>query len=174
MYLKGGTCLTILQSFHYCPSAVDYHFPLGVRNFCSRHQKISRKWTTQKISRKGTTQLLEGSLGDAHLSDLVSFFCPVTSSTISYRMHLLHISLSPERCCYMKKYPLGTWPAQGRVWQTHPSSLLTHVCALLVCSSLSPRVWMGLAHFWAQLIPFRLWLPQGLNFRYSQGENQWN
>lgn len=88
------------------PSAVGYHFPLGVRTFPSKHQKNIRK---------GTTQLLEGSLGDAHLSDLVSFFCPVTSSAISYQMHLLHISLSLERRCHMKKYPLGAWPAQGRV-----------------------------------------------------------
>lgn len=48
----------------------------------------------QKNIRKGTTLLLEGSLGDARSCDLVSFFCPVTSSTISYQMHLLHISFS--------------------------------------------------------------------------------
>lgn len=93
MCLKAGTCMSILQSFHSCPSAVGYHFPLGVRIFHSRHQKNIRK---------GTTLLLEGSLGDARLSDLVSFFCPVTSSTISYQMHLLHISLSLERCCCVK------------------------------------------------------------------------
>lgn len=96
MCLKAGTCMSILQSFQSCPSAVSYHFPLGVRLFHSRHQKNIRK---------GTTLLLEGSLGDAGLSDLASFFCPVTSSTISYQMHLLHISLSLERCCYMKKHP---------------------------------------------------------------------
>lgn len=93
MCLKAGTCMSILQSFHSCPSAVGYHFPLDVRIFHSRHQKNIRK---------GTTLLLEGSLGDARLSDLVSFFCPVTSSTISYQMHLLHISLSLERCCCVK------------------------------------------------------------------------
>lgn len=137
MCLKAGTCTSTLQSFHCCPSAVGYHFPLGVRISHSRHQKIIRK---------GTTKLLEGSLGDPHLSDLVSFFCPVTSSTISYQMQLLHVSLSPERCCYVKKCPWGTRPAQGRVWQTLPSS--PHhwgpICELLVCSSLSPQGWMSL------------------------------
>lgn len=52
MCLKAGTCMSILQSFQSCPSAVGYHFPLGVRLFHSRHQK--------NIS-KGTTLLLEGS-----------------------------------------------------------------------------------------------------------------
>lgn len=64
MCLKAGTCTSILQSFHSCPSAVGYHFPLGVRNFHSRHQKIIRK---------GTTQLLEGSLGDVMLTCLILF-----------------------------------------------------------------------------------------------------
>lgn len=50
------------EHFAKLPSAVGYHFPLGVRTFHSRHQKNITK---------GTTQLLEGRLGDAHLSHLV-------------------------------------------------------------------------------------------------------
>lgn len=64
---------------------------LSVSIRCARLSYGTRQ---QKNIRKGTTLLLEGSLGDARPSDLVSFFCLVTSSTISYQMHLLHISFS--------------------------------------------------------------------------------
>lgn len=148
MCLKAGTCMSILQSFQSCPSAVSYHFPLGVRLFHSRHQKNIRK---------GTTLLLEGSLGDARLSDLASFFCPITSSTISYQMHLLHISLSLERCCYMKKHPWGIWLAQGRMWQSHPS-LPRHYCPMSVCSWCVPHSLHG---------DGRVWLTSGLSFSPS-------
>lgn len=164
MCLKAGTCMSILQSFHSCPSAVGYHFPLGVRIFHSRYQKTIRK---------GTAQLLEGSLSDAHSSDLVSFFCPVSSSTISHQMHLLHIFLSLERCCCVKEHPLvlGLLRAGCDKPIPHSPSLVTQ-SVLLLCSSLSPRGWMSLAHFWPQLGPSRLGLPQGLNFWCSHRENQ--
>lgn len=78
--------ISVLQS-----SSSPFCSQLSVPVRCGGFSQCVRQ---QENIRKRTTLLLEGSLGYAPSSNLVAFLCPVTSSTISYQLHSLHISSS--------------------------------------------------------------------------------
>lgn len=128
----------------------------------------------QKNIRKGTSLLLDGSLGGAPSSELVSFFCLITSSIISYQMHLLCISFSLLRDVAMWEnthHPFGLQRQEQRTAVTSPSlissSLLTHVCVLWCV----PPAGRGNGWVWfTSEQRFSRWRHWRLSFRCSQGE----
>lgn len=143
-----------------------------------RCESFSYSTRQQKNIRKGTSLLLDGSLGDAPSSELVSFFCLITSSVTSYQMHLLHISFSLLRDVALWEnthHQFGLHRQEQWTAVTSPSrissSLLTQVCVLW-CVPPS-----GHGNGWVRLtseLRSSLWCHWRLSFMCGQGEIQWN